>query len=228
MVQDGPARGALRVRAVAAAVMAVVALPALAQSNPADGAPSEAARRQALGPFRMILQNAEAAHKAPKKAPAPVAATPAPAPARSAAAPAPAPTRSAPAPTPATARATEEPAKPEIVAAPVPAAPPPAASAVARAPAPPVPVAPPPVALVPVKQDAPVLPAALRREQPEGIVKVGFAVKPDGSTTDVQVLSSTNRKLNSASVAAVAGWRFQPIGETRPTEVELVFDLDGN
>lgn len=108
---------------------------------------------------------------------------------------------------------------------PAPAPPP---EAVAHAPAPKPAPAPQPAALVAVKQDPPVLPAALRREQPEGIVKVGFAVKPDGSTADVQVLSSTNRQLNSASVAAVASWRFQPIGETRPTEVELVFEHDAN
>ena len=220
MVQGVPARGgsAWRVRVIASAVtamLAAVATPALAQSTPTDSAPSEAARRQALGPFRMILQNAEQAHKpAPKKTPPPVAASPAPPAPRTAAAPARPAAPPAPPPAP-------EPAKSEV-AAPRPAPAPDAA--VARAPAPPAPVAPPPAALVPVKQDAPVLPAALRREQPEGIVKVGFAVKPDGSTTDVQVLSSTNRKLNSASVAAVAGWRFQPIGETRPTEVELVYE----
>lgn len=222
MVQEVPARGcsAWRIRVIAsavAAVTAIVATPALAQSTPTDGAPTEAARRQALGPFRMILQNAEQAHKPPpKKAPPPVAASPAPAAARTAVAP---PRPAAPPPT------APEPAKPEVAA---PRSAPASDAAVARAPAPPVAVAPPPAALVPVKQDAPVLPAALRREQPEGIVKVGFAVKPDGSTTDVQVLSSTNRKLNSASVAAVAGWRFQPIGETRPTEVELVYEPGTN
>ena len=224
MVQEVPARwcSTWRVRVIASAVTAMkaaVATPALAQSTPTDSAPSEAARRQALGPFRMILQNAEQAHKpAPKKTPPPVAASPAPPAPRTAAAPA---RPAAPPPPP----PAPEPAKSEV-AAPRPAPAPDAA--VARAPAPPAPVAPPPAALVPVKQDAPVLPAALRREQPEGIVKVGFAVKPDGSTTDVQVLSSTNRKLNSASVAAVAGWRFQPIGETRPTEVELVYEPGTN
>ena len=74
-----------------------------------------------------------------------------------------------------------------------------------------------------LKQDPPVLSALLRREQPEGVVTVGFAVKPDGTTGDVHVVASTNRRLNAASMAAVAGWQFKPIGETRPVQVELVF-----
>lgn len=224
MVQEVPARPcrAWPLRAVASAVVAMFAAPVLAQSGPTDGAPSEAARRQALGPFRMILQNADPARKpaaATKKAPQPVATTPAaPAatPARSTAPAAPAVSHA-----PAVPPAPAEPVKSEIAAEPA-SAPAPAVAATPTPQQPPA--APPPVALVAVKQDAPVLPAALRREQPEGIVKVGFAVKPDGSTADVQVLSSTNRKLNSASIAAVAGWRFKPIGETRPTEVELVYE----
>src|SRR5689334_6577234 len=81
-----------------AGVLALHALSAHAQpANVTDGAPSEAARRQALSPFRMILQNADAprraapapapkrvapaAEAAPAPAPAPVAAvTPSPAP----------------------------------------------------------------------------------------------------------------------------------------------------
>lgn len=224
MVQQVAARPcrAWCLRAAASVLAAVVSAPALAQS-PADGAPSEAARRQALGPFRMILQDADQPRKpAPKKVPRAVPASPAPASARGVAeAPAAHAVTQAPA---APAVPEEKTSKSEIAAAPVPApaAPP---DAVARAPLPQQ-VAPQPVALVVVKQDQPVLSAALRREQPEGIVKVGFAVKPDGSTADVQVLSSTNHRLNAASVAAVAGWRFQPIGETRPTEVELVFQHD--
>lgn len=224
MVQEVPARPcrAWRLRAAASAVVAIVAAPVLAQSSPADGAPTEAARRQAMGPFRMILQNADPARKpAPKKTPPhPVAASPATPAARGTAAPA----TPAVSQVPAVPSAAAEPAKPEVAAAPASSP----ASSLAAASAPQAPATPQPVALVALKQDAPVLPAALRREQPEGIVKVGFVVKPDGSTTDVQVLSSTNRKLNSASVAAVAGWRFQPIGETRPTEVELVYEPEKN
>ena len=227
MVQEVPARPcrAWPLRAVASAVVAMFAAPVLAQSGPTDGAPSEAARRQALGPFRMILQNADPARKpaaAPKKAPQPVATTPAAPAATPARATATSPAAPAVSHAPIVPPAPAETVKPEVAAVPA------SAPAVAAARTPQAPVAPPPVALVAVKQDAPVLPAALRREQPEGIVKVGFAVKPDGSTTDVQVLSSTNRKLNSASVAAVAGWRFRPIGETRPTEVELVYEPEKN
>ena len=206
-VEGGRARW--RIRTAAVVLPAVLAMPAWSQAPGTDSAPSEAARRAALSPFRMILQNADAPRikpPAPKKvAPAPVAAAPAPPPT---------PTRT-PAPEPATASAAPT----------APAPPPPeqvsVAPASAQATRPPEP--PPPVELVPLRQDPPQLSAALRREQPRGLVKVGFAVKPDGTTSDVHVLSSTNHRLNSASVDAVAGWRFKPIGETRPTEVELDF-----
>ncbi|MGZ5846840.1 MAG: TonB family protein [Ramlibacter sp.] len=203
-VEGGCARWC--VRAAAAVLPAVLAMPAWSQASGTDNAPSEAARRAALSPFRMILQNADAPRvkpaPAPKKAaPAPVAAAPAPAPA-------PAPAHAA---EPATASAAPATPAPEQVSVA------PASAQAARPPEPP------PVELVPVRQDPPQLSATLRREQPRGVVKVGFAVKPDGTTGDVHVLSSTNHRLNSASVDAVAGWRFKPIGETRPTEVELVF-----
>jgi TonB family protein len=79
---------------------------------------------------------------------------------------------------------------------------------------------------VPLKQDSPQLSLALRREHPEGTVRVAFAVKTDGSTDDVHVVASTNRRLNTPSLDAVNGWRFKPIAETRPMEVELIFRND--
>jgi TonB family protein len=216
----GKPRRAWRARAAAVVVPAVLAMPSWSQTPPsaADGAPSEAARRAAMSPFRMILQNADAARAKP--APAPVK-------------------KSAPAVAerPAAAAATPVAARPSAVAAT-------AASAATAAAAPPAPepqaeqvsvAAPtaqaarepaPPVELVPLKQDPPRLSAALRREQPQGSVKIAFAVKPDGKTSDVHVVSSTNHRLNTASVDAVSGWQFKPIDETRPMEVELIFRDD--
>ncbi|GAB2601202.1 hypothetical protein GCM10027034_37980 [Ramlibacter solisilvae] len=55
-------------------------------------------------------------------------------------------------------------------------------------------------------------------------VKVGFDVNPDGSTTDVRILASTNVRLNGASLAAVGKWQFKPIQNRRSANVEFVFE----
>jgi protein TonB len=201
--------------------MAAHAQPAAAAAA-ADGAPSEAARRQALSPFRMILQSADAPRRAapapkrvaPEPAPAPavVAAPAPPAVAATAPSPAPAPVQAAVAPAPAPAELP----KAEQVSVAKPSAPP----------APKAPEPPPPIELIPIQQDAPILSAALRREQPQGKVMVAFSVKPDGTTSDVHVVQTSDRRLNSASVHAVSGWRFKPIREAQPVEVELVYGDD--
>lgn len=193
--------------------MACGALPALAQTpaTGAEAAPSEAVRRQALGPYRFILQNASA----PAKPSKPVAT--APTEARRPAAPAPveqaaiAPIQPAPVLEP-------------LVAAPLPAPAPvaPVAAMTPRA-AEPAPIVAVRKELVAIKQDPPELTAALLREQATGTVKVAFDVNPDGTTAGVKVVASSNRKLNNVSITAVSGWKFQPIGEVRPTEIELVF-----
>lgn len=193
--------------------------PASAQTAPGAGtsgdvAPSEAARRQALGPFRMILQNANAPARAKPAVPAETK--------RPAAHP----------PHEASAVAALAPSVPPAAPASVPAAPPPEPAAplptpmaaVAPRPAEPLP-APVHKALVAIKQDAPELTGALLRQHAAGTVKVAFDVNPDGSTSGVKVLSSTNHRLDTVSIEAVAGWRFQPLDEIRPTEVELVFSL---
>jgi TonB family protein len=220
---------AWRLRAAAIAMPAMLALPCWSQTPAAaaDAAPSEAARRAAMSPFRMILQNADL-----------VRAKPAPAPAKKVApAAAPAPSH---APSPAVA-AEREPAAPHAATAPAAApveahavtradaatpAPEPAKPEQVSAAAPTAPTRQKPVELVALQQDPPQLSASLRREQPQGTVMVAFEVKPDGSTGDVRVVSSTNHRLNSACVDAVGGWRFKPISETRPTQVELVFRND--
>jgi len=187
---------------------------ALAQSSlPASAsgdAPSEAMRRQALSPYRFILQNANA-------------------PARGKSAAAPEPKRPAP--------VEQAAARPRVVSpSAAPAAAPQPEPAALPAPDPvaalaPLPVEPPPVAavrreIIPIKTGDPHLTAALLRERPSGVVKVSFEVRPDGSTGAVKVVSSTNRSLNRASVEAVAGWKFQPVDEVLSVETELAYKFD--
>jgi len=166
-------------------------------------APSESLRRQALSPYRFILQHANTPPRA-KPAPAPQE-----------------PKRPAPAAVE-QAAVQPRPASPAPTAAPQPAPEPVAAHV-------PKPVAPPPVVrreIIPVRTDEPRLPMALVRERPSGVVKVSFEVLPDGTTGGVKVVASTNRALNKASVEAVSGWKFQPVDETLTVETELAYKYD--
>jgi TonB family protein len=184
--------------------------------NSVDKAPSEAARRAALSPYRFILQNASA----PARKPAPAA---------------------APSPSPAAMAEPKKPAAPPPVqqAAAQPVAPRPAvadsAASAASAEAaiaalsrqPTEPAAPPPrLEIIPVSTDEPRLPAALMRERPNGVVKVHFEIQPDGSVGEVKVTSSTNRSLNRPSVDAVQKWKFEPVDAVLTVETELVYKFD--
>lgn len=182
--------------------------PAPAQAAAAEGAPSEAARRQALSPFRFILRHAAV----PPKSRAPATSTE---------------SRRKPTPPAVVREAADSEPKviPDVLATPLPesAAPParietatatPSASpAVARTRAP----------LIPIKQDGPVLTGPLQRDPPLGTVKVAFEVLTNGTTSDVKVVQSTNRRLNGPALAAVQAWRFQPIDEARSLEIDFVF-----
>jgi TonB family protein len=188
--------------------------------NPIDQAPSEAARRAALSPYRFILQNASA--PARKPAPAPAAA-PSPSPAPAVAEP------KKPAAPPAVQQAAAQPvaapaAKPAPVEAPASAAAAEAAIAsLSRQAAEPPP---PHLEIIPIRTDEPRLPATLLREHPKGVVKVHFDIQPDGSVGDVKVTSSTNRSLNRPSVDAVQKWKFEPVDAVLTVETELVYKFD--
>ena len=206
--------------AIAGTLMLVGAHSASAQANPAgnaiDQAPSEAARRAALSPYRFILQNATAPARksAPAAAAKPAAETPAVAEPKRPAAP---PVQQAavqPAPT--------APVRPAAEAAAPAPAPEPAVAALARKPAEP----PPRREIIPIRTDEPRLSAVLMREQPHGTVRVLFQIQPDGSVSDANVVSSTNRSLNRATVDAVKGWKFQPVDEILSVETELVYKFD--
>jgi TonB family protein len=182
-----------------------------AQATLPDGAPSESARRQALSPFRFILRNAESPQKPKKKelskaSPSSTEAllhrpgdtNPSSSPGMEAAT---FPRSQSPdgAATATTARRSDEPIK---VLTPAPVAKP----------------------LIPIAQDPPVLTAALQREVSSGKVTVAFEIRPDGNTGDIRVVSSSNRRLNSAVTAAIAKWRFQPIDDARLVEVDFSFE----
>ncbi len=217
--------------------------PAKAASTPA-GEVSEAVRRQALGPYRFILNNANAASKArPAVTPTPTVPEAAPPAVTAARRQAPksglatgAGADSAPSPTPSISTADTSPAADAEALAPATAAVPvvvPALSSTGSAANASPAVATPVVArqaaqrpLVAIRQDAPILNGTLLREGVSGVVKVAFEVKPDGSTGDIKVASSTNRRLNSTAMAAVAKWLFQPIEASRPLEIDLVFSSE--
>ena len=189
-------------------------------------APSEAAQRQALGPYRMILRSAALP---PAKA-TPANATPATSNA-SQNAPKTASEPAQPSSTPAPAVAAIPVTTPVVQSVEVQAPPADEApvstttlSAVSNPATAPVPVATPArTALVLVKNDPPALSGPLARESPTGTVRVSFNVNPDGSTSDLKIAASNNRRLNSAVLAAVGKWRYQPIDTAQTTEVEMVF-----
>lgn len=202
--------------------------PALAQgtapANSKDEAPSEAARKAAASPYRFILLNANAPTRKPAAAPV---AAPAPAPAAEPARRAPAvetaavtrPAVNTPAPAPTQAAPVE-------VAAPQPAvqAPPaPAVAALTQKPPEPAPIAEVKRELIPIRTDEPRMSAAMIRDGVSGKVVVQFDVKPDGSTGDVKVVSTTNRALNRPSLDAVSGWKFRPVDEVLTVQTELVY-----
>ena len=80
--------------------------------------------------------------------------------------------------------------------------------------------------LIPIRQDPPAYTRAMARNRAEGVVKVAFDINMDGSTSDIQVASSTNRILNTSALEAVAKWRFKPIDEDVRVEIELAFSSD--
>lgn len=188
--------------------------------NPIDQAPSEAARRAAMSPYRFILQNASAPARKPAAGPAPATApSPAPAVAEPKKPAAPAPVQqaaaqpvAAPAPKPAGAEAPASAAASDA-----------AIAALSRQP---TEQPPPRLEIIPVRTDEPRLPAALMRERPHGIVKVHFDIQPDGSVGDVKVTSSTNRSLNRPTIDAVQKWKFEPVDAVLTVETELVYKFD--
>ena len=223
----GGAHKACLVGLLAGSIILAFAQTAAAQTtppagNPADQAPSEAARRAALSPYRFILQHS-AAPRNPAAAPAPApAAAPVTAEPRKAT---PSPVQQAAAQPSATQTVrTLQPAAPtpEPVAAPAAPAPEPMVAAISRQPTEPAPR----LEIIPVRTDEPRLPPALVREQPKGTVKISFDIQHDGSTKDVKVLASSNRALNRPTVEAVQNWKYEPVDAVLTVETEVVYKFE--
>lgn len=209
---------------VAAQTSAVYAqlVPSVGAASAPAVDPMQRAQRQADNVMRWIKVHADKPRAAPV---AVAAAAPAPTPPSSpTATKAAAPKGVAPAPIAAEPQATQL------------AAPPPAEVPAAAPVAVPAPVAasktPPPPAPPEEEDDAPL--KAIAQPQPNiprnvlntlnaGKVMVRFTVEPSGKTSNVEILSSSNRKLNTPTVTAVNDWRFEPIKAARTAQVEIDF-----
>ncbi|MGL4576232.1 MAG: energy transducer TonB [Burkholderiaceae bacterium] len=203
--------------------------PAPAGTDQDANAPSERAKRQADNPFRWIMiQDDKPRPKKdePKERRAPAAA---PAAAREAA-PAAAPAVAAPVP-----RSFEPRTPAAAVAAPAPAqnaAPiqnPPAPAEPALAAAAPAKIQPEPEPEEPLRVLAQAQPELTRQiitaNIDKGSVRVKYTVNPDGSVGDAEIVSTTNRVLNSSVLAALKQWKYAPIKAARETQVEFAFDF---
>ena len=163
---------------------------------------------------RLVAQQAAEAQRAAAQAQQAAAAAAAP-PTPAAPPPAPEPVATAqPQPT------ESQPASPPVAAEPPPAqvTPPPA-----PVPAPPPAAAPAPVTPTVISAVQPRYPPVALRRRVEGSVEVGFTIMPDGSVSNVRVLSSRpNSTFDREAINAMERWRFTPPG--RQVESRRVFD----
>lgn len=187
--------------------------------------PSEEVQRRALGPLRIIRSLGEATQKkaaaaAAANVPAPAAPAPKPKIDESATRVAKAVQGTAPANLPANTPVAAEEAPPVAAAVVTP----PAAQAVAAAVA--APAKEPNLQIIPVSQVAPVPGRNVMRDVSKALVRVAFDINMDGKTSGVEIVSSNNRKFNSAVVEAVAQWRFKPIDEAVRVETEIAYSAE--
>ena len=78
---------------------------------------------------------------------------------------------------------------------------------------------------MPTTQSQPNIPRSVLNSLNAGKVMVRFTVEANGKTSGIEVLSSSNRKLNTPTIAAVTDWRFEPIKAARTAQVEFDFLL---
>jgi TonB family protein len=81
-----------------------------------------------------------------------------------------------------------------------------------------------PSQLVPLRASEPEFPISLKQMLRQGRVQVAFDIRPDGSVTDVRVISSSSQRLNRFVVSAVEQWQFAPIQRTQTAGTEFHFD----
>ena len=80
--------------------------------------------------------------------------------------------------------------------------------------------------LIPVHRTEPEFPKSLMRTLRKGVVQVSFTVKPDGTVTQAQAVSSSHPRLKDVALATVQEWRFQPLRHAQQAVVDLGFNLD--
>ncbi len=80
--------------------------------------------------------------------------------------------------------------------------------------------------LTPLSQTEPKFPTSLLRTLRSGQVQVKFTVLPDGSVAQAAVVASSNARLNSSALEAVAQWRFAPVRKPQQGIVDLGFNKD--
>jgi TonB family protein len=234
-----------------AAGSSLTSLPALAQASspsPSEGAPSERAKRDADKVFHWIMIQGDRTRKSPaagakdtkdakddRPAAKPVrVAAPEAAPARAkpdAAVAAAVPAHPKPAGKPAEGLAAAPAPTASAIAAGDAASPKPDDARLARVEQ--APRAAPaavsddaPQGLVALAQPAPQFPASVMRTLRRGTVQVRFDVLTDGSVANVEVLKTTNARLNTAALEAVGQWRFKPVSKVQTGAVEVGFDLE--
>ena len=83
-----------------------------------------------------------------------------------------------------------------------------------------------PQGLVALSQAAPQFPVNMMRALRRGTVQVQFNVLTDGSVANLEVLKTTNARLNAAALEAIGQWRFQPVSKVQTGAVEVGFNLD--
>jgi TonB family protein len=83
-----------------------------------------------------------------------------------------------------------------------------------------------PQGLVALAQPAPQFPLNVMRALRRGTVQVQFNVLTDGSVANLEVLKTTNARINAAALEAIGQWRFQPVSKVQIGAVEVGFNLE--
>jgi len=82
-----------------------------------------------------------------------------------------------------------------------------------------------------ISQPAPQYPPDLQRSGVAGRVQLVFVVRPDGSTDQIRVASSTNPAFEEPAIRAVRRWRFEPgekDGKAVSTRVRITIPFNVN
>lgn len=76
-------------------------------------------------------------------------------------------------------------------------------------------------------QPAPRYPSVALNRRLEGAVEVAFVIRPDGSVAETRVVSADPPGVfDRSALAAVSGYRFQPVADTVASRITVRFTLD--